>query len=88
MILKKRKKIIIIIIFICIISFYFGCRFIKFTFWEENTAESLYDEKFVLEDNSIELQGSDLTEIQSEILRCVSEWKEVCGLLFRLKSRR
>lgn len=81
-VVKKRKKIIIIIIFICITSFYFGCRFIKFTFWEENTAESLYDENFVLEDNSIELQGSDLTEIQSEILRCVSEWKEVCDLSY------
>ena len=85
---KKRKSrlgtiiLICMIIFICIISFYFTGKILKTVFREENTAKSLFDEIFVDENSSIVLESLDLTEIQSEILIYISEWKEVCGLSY------
>lgn len=74
---KNKIILISIIIFICIICFCFFGKIIKSIFWEENTAKSPYDEKIVAEDNSIVLKSKDLSEIQSEILIYISEWKEV-----------
>lgn len=74
--------IICMIIFICIIGFYFTSKVIKIIFFEENTANSSFDEIFVDDNSSIVLESLDLTEIQSEILIYLSEWKEVCGLSY------
>ena len=82
---KPRIDTIIIIsmiIFVCIIGFYFTSRVIKTIFFEENTAKSSFDEIFVDENDSIVLESLDLTEVQSEILIYISEWKEVCGLSY------
>lgn len=82
---KPRINTIIIIsmiIFVCIIGFYFTSRVIKTIFFEENTAKSSFDEIFVDENDSIVLESLDLTEVQSEILIYISEWKEVCGLSY------
>ena len=82
---KPRIDTIIIIsmiIFVCIIGFYFTSRVIKTIFFEENTAKSSFDEIFVDENDSIVLESLGLTEVQSEILIYISEWKEVCGLSY------
>ncbi len=81
---SKRKTIIIgcIIIVICMIGFYFAGRVIKSIFFEEDTAKSSYDEVFVDENDSIALDSSDFTDLQSEILVDISKWKEVSSLSY------